>query len=114
MANDMWKRIFRHLVSEGFDVYPPGKHEGECSSYYLVLNDGGSGKVIGGGYKLFNISLYVPLNEYSEIEGYANHIKRSMKKLLFLRHSGNDTPIIINEKFKAHEQTLEYIVMKRM
>lgn len=113
----MWKVIYNKLKEKGLNPYPPGKHRGECEEKYCVIRENNqvpyyySNKV---GYKLIDIVLFVPLNSYIEVETYMLEIREAMKELIFLRKTGNETPIIVDDSKKAYTTSIEYQIIKKL
>lgn len=113
----MWGKIYSKLKDEGLNPYPPGKHKGECEENYCVIRESNqvpyhySNQV---GYKLFDIILFVPEDSYIQINPYVNKIRKAMKGLSFLRKTGNETPIIIDDRKKAYTMSIEYQIMKAL
>ncbi|WP_052045129.1 hypothetical protein [Caloranaerobacter azorensis] len=112
-----WQEIMLNLKNDGFEVYPPGIKRGNCESPYVVVKDdiqspiAGTNKI---GYKIIDLIIFYPLNRYSEIENYKRQIKSSMDKLKFIRKTGNETPVIIDDDRKAYTTSIEYIVYKKI
>lgn len=79
----VWKTIFRHLESEGYDVYPPGIKEGEVTDVYLVVRNEGATEVFGYSTDsyFYDIMLYYPRNRYSDTDILVRQLKESMDKL---------------------------------
>lgn len=110
-----WKEIFLHLKKE-FDIYSPGQKEGKCNTPYIVLKDNGQNSMVNNkvGYKVMDLIFFIPLNKYSCIEDYKKKIKLSIKELNFIRPTGNESPIFIDEDRSAHTGSIEYIIHKRL
>lgn len=113
----MWKVIFDKLREKGLNPYPPGQHKGECTERYCVVKENSqvpyfySNKV---GYRLVDIILFVPINSYIQVESYINEVREAMKELDFLRKTGNETPIIIDDTKKAYTTSIEYQIIKKL
>lgn len=107
-----WKKIFRHLKAEGFDVYPPGVKEGKATTPYIAVRKAGTSEIpgISSNRQFYDIMLYVPHNMYSEIEILLNRVKESMDKLFPLVRPTRfvDTPFWDYE-IKAWQTTIEYV-----
>lgn len=74
---------FKHLESQGFDVYFPGFHKGECLSPYVVVKEGTTIPVTGFSSRMKTIELlcYVPENAYSTLCEYVDSVDKAMKSL---------------------------------
>lgn len=108
----IWKKIYKHLKQEGFDVYSPGQHKGQCTSNYIVINDGGmtNAESVSSGQKFYEILCYVPIHNFSELEPFVFNAKKSMKKLFpLVRPSGIETPAVLDEDVNGHMVSVEYI-----
>ena len=44
-VKSIWQILYDHLTAEGFDVYSPGQHLGECRAKYVVLKDAGAARL---------------------------------------------------------------------
>ena len=89
----VWKKIFRHLKSEGYDVYSPGTKKGECKNKYIVIKRaGGTNTQFSTSEIFYDIMLYVPDNNYSELDSFVDDVKKSMKKLFpLVKPTGEET-----------------------
>lgn len=114
----IWQEIHDELGGAGLNPYPPGKHKGECLERYCVLRQGSQSPFIGTnkvGYEMIDIILFIPeFNEYTEMEKYKKEVKTALKRLSFLRLTGNETPTIPDSKKKAYTCSIEYQVLKRL
>lgn len=111
----MWKRIFDHLKE--LNPYPPATHQGECFERYCVIKEGTQNPYYNTnklGYKLIDIILFVPLDDYTQMEPYANEIREKMVQLKSIRKTGNETPIIEDDKKKAFTMSIEYQLMRKL
>lgn len=105
------------LKNDGLEPYPPGVQRGQCKKPYVVVKDdiqnpmAGSNKV---GYKIIDLIIFYPKNRYSEIDDYKRKVKTSMNKLNFIRKTGNETPVMIDEARNAYTTSIEYMIHKRI
>lgn len=105
------------LKDKNLNPYPPGKHKGICEERYCIVKENSqvprfnTNKL---GYKLIDIILFVPLNSYIQVEPYAREIRETMKEIKFLRKTGNETPVIVDDKKEAYTMSIEYIVQKKL
>lgn len=83
MSEGRWNDIFKHLTSKGFDVYPPSRHKGECTSRYIVVKVSQAlrASALSSENQLYDILLYVPNDEYSMLEEFIARVKLAMKDL---------------------------------
>lgn len=70
--------IFKKL---GYNVYAPGQKRNKCTESYVVIKENGVHALVGNisGYKLFDIIVYSPMDQYSTIEFYVENIKEALK-----------------------------------
>lgn len=80
-ADNSWKSIYNHLKSNGYSVFSPGQHVGKCESLYVVLAKAPTTKRYCVEDRLYDILIYIPLNDYSTIEDALQHLKFTMNKL---------------------------------
>lgn len=115
--NSRLQDLYSFLKKEGFNVYTPSSHEGECLTPYIVVkNDGGIKEAdlstIG---SLYTIMCYVPKNSYSKLEPFVEHVKESMKALKPLfKHNGLETSSYYDDTVKGHMISIQYINYKKM
>lgn len=112
-----WKDIYLHLKGKGVDVYSIGQKEGTCKSAYVVLTENGTFKFAGTrkqGYSLVDVIVYYPMPYYSKVNEYVEQIKGYMKELDFVRFTGTETPIIVDDDFGAYTTSLEYQNLKQL
>lgn len=106
-----WANIYRHLKSEGVDVYSPGQHQGECISPYTVLRDAGVNRLedFSSTRALYEILCYVPQDQYSTLEPYVERVKNSMKKLYpTIVPTHFETPSFLDDTVKGHMISVQY------
>lgn len=83
LESSRWRDIYKHLKSKGFDVYSPGQHKGECTSRYVVLKTSTRAKIasFSSERQLYDLMLYIPADEYSQLELFVSSIERAMDEL---------------------------------
>ncbi len=105
-----WKRIYDHISSGGYDVYPIGGHKGACKTPYIVLRDNGavlSQSLTGREYELL---LYYPMDRYAEFEDYISGVKRAMNALFpVLRLAEDEQPHYLDDNVEAYMTSLIYV-----
>ena len=111
----VWKKIFRHLKSEGYDVYSPGTKKGECKKKYIVIKRaGGTNTQFSTSEIFYDIMLYVPDNNYSELDSFVYDVKKSMKKLFpLVKPTGEETTSYYDDNYKAHMVSIVYSNYKK-
>lgn len=111
MIDSRWSDIFNHLKNSGFDVYPPGVKGGECKTPYIVVKDAGSQDILTISSKrvLYDIMLYLPRNQYSQIEPYKKRVKESMDGLFpMIRPTNTETASYFDDTVKAWMASIQY------
>lgn len=107
-----WKDIYRHLHSNGVDVYSPGQHQGECLSPYVVVKDAGSSQFNGfsSTSNAYDIMCYVPKSQFSELEPFVDCVESLMDGLYPMLKSTHDkTPSFYDDSVKAHMVSMTYV-----
>lgn len=105
------------LMTAGIDVRSPAAKQGVCTSPYVVAQDMGtyryaqSNRLV---YTLISVHCYVPLVNYDELSVLVQQVETALEELApDLRPTGSRGIHTINDKFRAHETYLEYMVQKR-
>lgn len=112
-----WSTVYLHLKSYDIDVYSPGQKTGTCDSKYVVVRDAGQNSMAETrklGYSIIDLILFVPLTQYSQIEGYKEEIKSYMKELDSIKATGLETPVMIDESVNGYTVSVEYQILKRL
>ena len=111
-----WQDIFRHLKKHGFDVYSPGVKV-SCTSPYIVVTHNGATRYTGISTMIdtYSVMVYVPKQEYSQLEVLVERVKSAMKELEpVIKPYGFQTPSYYDDGFKAHMISVEYKNYKKM
>ena len=106
-----WQRIYNHLKQDGFDVYSPGQHKGECITPYIVLKD--DGVVSNGEYSsviaYYDVLCYVPKDRFSTLEEYTASVQLSLKKLFpELKPTNDVTSSYLDTEVNGHMISMRY------
>ena len=111
----MWQKIYLHLKSEDIDVYSIGQKQGLCDDPYVVVKESGQYSLGSNkqGYDLVDIIIFYPIGSYSQLFSYKNDIKNHLAELKYLRKTGNETPVIIDDEVKGYTTSIEYQVIKK-
>lgn len=107
-----WQDIYTHLKKEGFDVYSPGQHQGECTSPYVVVKDMGVSQFVtfSSNRALYDIMCYVPKDHFSQLEPFVHKLKSSMSKMYpMIRPAHYETPSFYDDTVKGHMISVQYI-----
>lgn len=106
-----WQKIYTHLKSDGFDVYSPGQHQGECLNPYIVVKDAGLNPLysFSSSQVLYDVMCYVPQDKFSTLEPYVEKVKESMKKLYPAIIPVNfQTASFLDDTVKGHMISVQY------
>lgn len=78
----LWQKVYLYLKKLGYDVYAPGQKRNKCTENYVVIKENGVHALVGNisGYKLFDIIVYNPIDQYSTMEFYVENLKEALKK----------------------------------
>ena len=78
-----WQDIFLHLKKHDFDVYSPGGKTGVCTSPYIVVSHNGATRKAGISTMVdtYSVMVYVPKQNYSQLEVMVQRVKAVMKEL---------------------------------
>lgn len=111
MNNTRWEDIYDALKLAGLDVYSPAQHQGDCTSPYVVVKNNGSSPYAGlsSTYTTYDILCYVPLSNYSRLEGFVDEVKEIMSGLYPMIISLNtQTPAFPDDTNKSFMTSIQY------
>lgn len=116
VSETLWQKVYLYLKKLGYDVYAPGQKRNKCTENYVVIKENGVHALVGNisGYKLFDIIVYNPIDQYSTMEFYVENLKEALKKIGDLRPTGNETPSIIDYDVQAYTTSIEYQQFKSL
>ena len=117
MNFSVYKKIFEHLLSKGYNVKSPSTAINECKEKYIVLKRGGGTKSLSfsTNYIYYDLLLYVPKENYSELDLFIDEVKRDMKELYpLVKESGIETPSYYDDNYKAHMVSISYTNNKKI
>ena len=106
-----WQTIYRHLKSNGVNVYSPGQHKGNCTSAYVVVKDAGTTPYdsFSSTKTLYDLMCYVPAKEFSTLEPYKESIKDLMKKLYpMIKPVNFETASYLDDSVNAYMISIQY------
>ena len=110
--------IFQTLSDAGIDVALPGAKQDVCTFPYVMVQETGTFPYAvspGLGYTLMTVHCYAPLGAYRQLDILIDRVKAALLPLApDLRPSGDQGVHIINDKFRAHHGTVQYLVQKRL
>ncbi|MDR0326686.1 MAG: hypothetical protein LBI05_00155 [Planctomycetaceae bacterium] len=110
--NSRWQDIDQHLRSKGFDVYAPGMKSKDCTFPYIVVKQNGSTRKAGFStdIDLYSVLVYIPQQNYSELEVLIQRVKAAMKELEpMILPVRSQTPSYYEDAIKAHMVSVEYM-----
>lgn len=115
----VWQKIYLHLKKKGFEVYSVGQKRDKCTNSYIVLKEDGTHALNSNvnGYKLFDVIIYHPKENYSTMELYVEDVKKILKDKemsKYLRPTGNETPSILDTEVEGYTSSIEYIQYKKL
>lgn len=112
-----WKDISNFLTSAGYDVYSPAQHEGECTSRYIVLKVGTFTGVAGisSARYVYDLMVYVPKDEYSQLEEFVEEVKKTMKGMEpMIKPSNTQTGSYYDDSVKGHMISIQYTNARKL
>ena len=106
----MFTQIYKHLKSNGFDVYSIGQHRGICSSPYIVIKENGESEIAGTSLtnNIVELLIYYPVGTYSKLDEYKQSTLYAMKLLKGIRRVVEPMPTIIDDDKKAYMTSFSY------
>lgn len=114
---DRIQDIYMHLKREGFEVYFPGQHQGECISPYVVVK--GATNMQFRQYstvaQYYDLLCYVPKDRYSSLYPYVDSVKAAMKQLFPMikpAHYGTDS--FYDDEIKGHMVSVQYLNYRKL
>ena len=116
-SDSVWQDIYKHLKSNGLDVYSPSTKTGECTKEYVVVKNNGSAKKVNTSTDedYYSIMCYVPRNKYSALEVLVQKVKKAMKELKpMVLPYGMQTSSYYDDEIKAHMISIEYKNYKKI
>lgn len=116
-ADSRWQDLYKYLKDKGYEVYAPGQHEGECLSKYIVVKYDGESYVYERSSRrdLYNIMVYVPKDNYFELEGFVQSVKTDLKEIfpLFMQYDQQASTSAFDPACNGHFVSLEYANIKK-
>lgn len=106
------------LSRADIDVALPGARQGVCVSPYAVVQKTGTYRYASSprlGYTVITVHCYVPLGCYGQLDILIGRVKAALRTLSpDLRPSGSEGIHLINDHFRAHESSVQYMLQKRL
>lgn len=111
MSKSRWADIYNLLKRKGFKVYSPAQHEGECTEKYIVVKLGTLQRAndFSSVQYQYDLMLYVPKDEYSELEPFVEDVKKVMKELEpMIKPLNSQTGSFYDDIVKGHMVSIQY------
>lgn len=99
------------IKAAGLPVYRPGEKVGTCKESYIVVYDGGEIPITRvNGYRIVGVAAFAPIGRREEIEPMLKAADTALAGLR-LRPRGSPAAEGIDDKYKAHTQSIEYMAL---
>lgn len=113
-----YRDIQAALRAAGIEVRDPAAKQGVCSAPYVVVQEMGTYRYAQSdrlAYTLLSVHCYVPVVRYDALEVLVGKVGAALAALApDLRPTGSKGVHTINDRFRAHETYLEYMVQKKV
>ena len=110
--------IINTLAGAGIDVAHPGAKQTICLAPYAVVQVAGTYPFAVSrrlGYTLITVHCYVPLSSYQQLSVLTERVRAALRSLEpDLRPTGGEGVHLINDKFRAHHGTVQYMLLRRL
>ena len=112
ITDQRYKDILISLSNAGFDVYTPGTYKGECEKPYIVVLNAGTDEIYGisSTQTIYEILLYVPVNNRTYLDEFADNVKNVMRRDLWpmILPVNSELADYVDDEKKAHMRVLQY------
>ena len=112
ITDQRYKDILISLSNAGFDVYTPGTYKGECKKPYIVVLNAGTDEIYGisSTQTIYEILLYVPVNNRTYLDEFADNVKNAMRRDLWpmILPVNSELADYVDDEKKAHMRVLQY------
>lgn len=110
--------IINTLSNADIDVALPAAKQGICTSPYVVVQSSGTYPYAISRslcYSLVTVRCFVPLNSYQLLDTLVRSVSDALAPLApDLRATGNQSLHSVNDKFRAHECSVQYLFQHRI
>lgn len=109
--------IVVYLQNQGFDVYLPGKHQGECIEPYVVVRTGVTTQFnqFSSTVTYYDVMCYVPGATPSQLDTFVEEVKTSMKGLApMIRPTYEISEAYYDDSVKGHMRSITYINYRKV
>ena len=113
-----YSAITAALSAAGIDVLLPGAKPDVCLAPYVVVQRLGTFPFAASrdvGYSPVAVHCFVPLGCYHSLAPLAEAVRSALRPLEpDLRPSGEESAHFINDKFRAHAVTLQFVILRTL
>ncbi|HBF4252765.1 hypothetical protein [Clostridioides difficile] len=112
----MFKKIYKHLKTKGFNVYSIGQHQGLCIEPFLVIFEKGLLQTTEKNIikDLFEIYVFYPIGQYSKVSEYKISVESVMDEIVGIKQAYEALPILIDDEKQAYFTRLSYYENKQI
>jgi len=106
---NLYEKALQSLKAAGLDATRPGEKVGRCSAPYVVAYDGGTQPISRAtGYRVIGVMGLVPLGRRVELDPLLRTAGTALAEL-GMRPRGSPAGEAIDDAFRAHTQSIEYV-----
>lgn len=109
--------IYNHLKRNNIEVYFPEQHIGEVKSKYVVVRQQGENQFenYSSTVSTVDLYLYVPRNDYSQVQRFIDEVKEVMKGMRpMIKSTYYVSPTYYDDLIKGHTITMTYEYYRKM
>ena len=114
---DRIQDIYVHLSENGFDVFYPAQHQGECLSPYVVVKGDVNTQFreYSSTVQYYDLLCYVPKDKFSTLYPFVESVKTCMKGLSpMIKPAFYDTASYYDDEVKGHMVSIQYLNYRKM
>ncbi|MGL4253154.1 MAG: hypothetical protein ACRCR2_03725 [Fusobacteriaceae bacterium] len=111
----MYSKIADILTDKGFDVYPLGKHSGNCTKPFVVIKEYLPAKTTNKSLvrQTFDIFPFCPLARYSQVMTYITNLQAVLGDVKEIQCISDSSPIMIDNDKQAYTTRISYQNLRR-
>lgn len=105
----MYEKIFDFLVSEGYNVYPPGTNI-DFKDPIIILKENEPISVRGLGYmnRMYYLYCHTPFTSYTQALDFKDKVDKSMQRLRNFDRVFSGAQILVDESTNTYLTILQY------
>ena len=106
-----WQDIVACLKEHGIEVRSPGVEIGDVTKKFVIVTYYGASSYLtySSEKAVYDVTVYIPRANYSELEPYIQQVKDAMEDLRpMLKLNGYESPSFYDDTIKAHVVDIEY------